>query len=520
MNLFDLISASVERDPDHAAVVFQQWTMSYRDMLSAARRVSATLQRHGVQPSDRVLMYAPNTPEYWPVYLGCAHMGAIFAPVNTAFRARELEYVLPNAQANVAFVHSSVAAEFRELSAAAQGAPKTIIEFEGPRDGVAEPMQSLFEHLSDHEDASPAKAVPADHGALICYTSGTTSTPKPVLHSHASEIFAALGYVAAWRMERSDRGLVTLPLAWIYGLSSAGLALLTAGATVHLMTHFNPERALEAIELNRATIFFGSMSMYVKMVDVLDRRDFKLSSLRLCTNGAEPCPDASVRAFESRAGIRLTHAYALSEARPVVAEDPLDDSAPPGTCGRLVPGATLRLLDEAGHDVPVGAVGEAFIRCPGMLSEYFLEPELTQQRLDADGWLRTGDLVSRDERGYYFVVGRSGDMIIRSGVNISPAEIEDALLEHGQISQAVVVGAPDPVSGQAVFAFIVPRPGVALEQEDIKSHLASRIAQYKMPQRFVVQDDLPTGPSGKLDRAALKAAALKLETPSSAQGDS
>jgi len=511
MNLFDLVQSSLEYGPDRPAMLFYGCTISYAQLMNAARRVSSKLRALNIKPGDRVLMYSPNSPEYLPIYLGCAHAGAVFVPVNTAFRARELQYALDNARPDVAFVHAGVLEQFRSLSDKAQGLPRQVVPFDGASTTAACNGFGAFLNALGSDDAStPAVNCPSDHGALICYTSGSTATPKPVLHSHSSEIFAATGLAAAWRMGRGDCGLVALPLAWIYGLSSGSLALLGAGATVVLMTHFNPERVLEKIQETRATHFFGSMSMYTKMLDVLQRRDFDLSSLRVCTNGAEPCPDASVRAFENRAGVRLTGAYALSEARPVLTKDPLNADGPVGTCGRLVPGAAIRLLDASGREVPIGAVGEAFIRCPGMLTSYFREPQMTEERLDSDGWLRTGDLLSRDADGYYFVIGRTGDMIIRSGVNIAPAEIEAALLEHGGISQAVVVGAPDPTSGQSIVAFVVPSAGATLHEQSLRDYLGSRIATYKVPQKIVVQPDLPIGVSGKLDRAALKALAQQL----------
>jgi long-chain acyl-CoA synthetase len=511
MNLFDLIQSAVECDPDRNAVLFYGCKISYGQLVSAARRVSSKLRALNVKPGDRVLMYSPNSPEFLPVYLGCAHAGAIFVPVNTAFRARELEYALENGRPDVAFIHSGVLEQFRSLSAQARCLPQQVIAFDGASTTAAcRGFGAFLDALGSEENPAPALDCRADHGALICYTSGSTAMPKPVLHSHAGEIFAATGLVAAWRMDRDARGLVAVPLAWIYGLSSGSLALLVAGATVVLMTHFNPERVLERIQETRPTHFFGTMSMYMKMLDVLGRRDFDISSLRVCTNGAEPCPDASVRAFEGRTGVRLTGAYALSEARPVLTKDPLDAGGPAGTCGRLVPGVAVRLLDPSGREVPVGAVGEAFVRCPGMLTGYFREPQLTEERVSSDGWLKTGDLLRRDENGYYFVVGRADDMIIRSGVNIAPAEVEAAILEHKGIAQAVVVGAPDPVSGQAIVAFLVPGAGTAFREDQLREHLSLRIAKYKLPQKFVVRPDLPVGVSGKLDRAALKTLAQQL----------
>jgi long-chain acyl-CoA synthetase len=510
MNLFDLLQASLELGSDRSAVVFGTRTITYGQLIDAALRVAALLRSSDVKPGDRILMYAPNCPEYFPIYLGCAHVGAIFAPVNIAFRAREMSYVLNNACPKVAFIHQGVLQQFRTASANSAGVPRQIIEFDSNADGAG--FGDFLVDLPAGDACPPALGCAAEHGALLCYTSGTTSTPKPVLHSHGSEIHAAKGYVAAWRMERSDRGLVALPLAWIYGLSSAGLALLVSGATVVLMDRFNPERTLEKVQESRATAFFGSMSMYVKMLDVLRRRCFDLSSLRMCTNGAEPCPDSTVQAFQTVTGIRLTGSYALSEVRPVLSEDPLSSEPSTSTCGRLVAGAAIRLMDEAGNEVPEGQIGEAYIRSPGMLTAYYREPQMTDQRMSADGWLKTGDLLRRDATGRYFMVGRKGDMIIRSGVNIAPAEIESALLEHTEISQAVVLGIPDTVSGQAIVAFVVMASGASLDQEQLREHLGSRIAQYKLPQQFIVREDLPTNASGKLDRACLAAAAHQFIT--------
>jgi long-chain acyl-CoA synthetase len=513
MNLFDLIQSSVEYGPDRPAILFYGCSISYRELISAARRVSATLRDQGVQTGDRVLMYAPNSPEYLAVYLGCAHAGAVFVPVNTAFRARELEYVLSNAQPQVVFIEAGVLEQFREQSAGAEHTPSRVISFAGASTTTTrQGFGDFLKILNTADENTPAVNCQPDQAALICYTSGSTASPKPVVHSHASEIFGATGLSNAWRMGRGDRGLVALPLAWMYGLSSGSLALLTGGATVVLLTHFNPERVLETVQAQRATHFFGSMSMYTKMLDVLLRRQFDLTSLRVCINGAEPCPDASVKAFEARAGVKLTAAYALSEARPVLTTDPLDADHPDGSCGRLVAGVSIRLLGPDGHEVEEGAAGEAFIRCPGMLTAYYQEPSLTQERIDPQGWLKTGDLLSRDANGYYFVVGRTGEMIIRSGVNIAPAEIEQALLEYGGISQVVVVGAPDTTSGQCVVAFVVPSTDEHLDEARLREFLSTRIAQSKVPQRIFLRNDFPAGVSGKIDRALLKALAEQLMT--------
>jgi acyl-CoA synthetase (AMP-forming)/AMP-acid ligase II len=211
-----------------------------------------------------------------------------------------------------------------------------------------------------------------------------------------------------------------------------------------------------------------------------------------------------VRNFEERTGVTLLGSYATSEARPVLVVRPGEEAVPEGSVGRLVPDAEIRLEGPDGSEVEVGEPGHALLRCPGLMTAYYGEPELTADRLTPDGWLKTGDILRRDAAGYYFVVGRQSEVIIRSGANIAPAEVESALMSHPAVAEAAVVGVPDPRSGEAVLAYVVAERGALPEEEEMRQFLLERVAAYKVPQRFVFIDNLPRTERGKLDRTTLR----------------
>lgn len=326
-----------------------------------------------------------------------------------------------------------------------------------------------------------------------------------MLHSQRSEVYNARTYAATWGLGPGDRGVVALPLAWVYGLSTTTAALLVSGGTVILLDRFHPVSVLDAIEEHAATAMWGTMSMYTKLLEVIrERGQTDLSSLRVVVNGGEPCPPPLVRNFEEYTGVTLLGSYATSEARPVLVVRPGDKVVPEGSVGQLVPDAEIRLEGPDGREVEIGEPGHALLRCPGQMTAYYGEPELTADRVTPDGWLRTGDILRRDAAGHYFVVGRQSEVIIRSGANIAPAEVESALMSHPAVAEAAVVGVPDPRSGEAVLAYLVAERGTLPREEEIRQFLAQRVAAYKVPQRFVFIEELPRTERGKLDRTALR----------------
>jgi len=303
---------------------------------------------------------------------------------------------------------------------------------------------------------------------------------------------------------------VALPLSWAYGLSTTTTAMLAAGSTVVLLTHFNPVRVLDTIEHKAITLFAGTSTMFVKMLDVYRKAPTDLSSLRNCYVGGEPINRVVVNEFEGVLGRRLWEGYASTEAFPILVTYPaVDAQAPRETCGRLVPDAEIRVVDADGNPVQDGDIGEAQFTCPGRMVAYYNEPELTSERLTSDGWVRSGDLVRKDGAGFYFVVGRISEMIIRGGANIAPSEVESAIVAVAGVSDATVVSAPDDEYGEAVIAFVTTFND-GPDEATLRRHLEAHLASYKIPSRFFFNVRLPSGITGKKDRRSASVIAEQL----------
>jgi acyl-CoA synthetase (AMP-forming)/AMP-acid ligase II len=504
MNLANLVSSTADRTPDALAVEMGSQSLTYRQFVDEGARVSAGLASMGVAAGDRVMLFAENCVEYLVLYHAVARIGAVFVPVHASFQVNELEYVLSNAKPVVVIAHDHL---WERLDRCAGGLPAGRIALGSTsRQDVVR-----YDELGTGVGARVVVDVEPSSPALICYTSGTTDRPQPVTRSHQTEIWNAQSYADVWDYQDSDRALVALPLSWVYGLSTLAQGLLTVGATIVIHADFSATAVIDEIERTSITLFAGTMSMYVALLGALQRRDADLTSLRHLYRGGEPPIPSVVSALENRVGVRLSDGYAATEVAPVLAVDPVrDHDAPVGTAGRLVPGAQIRIVDEAGADVTPGEVGEAWLGGPGLMLGYWNEPQLTAQRVTPDGWFRSGDLLRQGDDGYFFVMGRFSETIIRDGARVAPAEIETALVGLPGIADSVTVGVPDPEFGESIVAFVVVEPDCVVTVDDIYVYLADRIARFKLPTDIILVDEIPLRQNAKRDRRALRRVALEL----------
>lgn len=486
------IALHAERRPDHPALVFGDQTVTHGQLVDQGRRLASALLASGIRKGDRVALLSPNRLEFFSIYLGLATIGAAIVPVNAEFAPHEIRYVLDHSEARMVIRAAALAGTVSEALDGLRSQP-LLEDFDA--------LIARAEGLAPHD--GPRLGSGQDL-ALLCYTSGTTATPKGVAATHGNELASAQAYAGMMAIGPEDRVLVTLPLTFSYGFHVGGYMPLLSGATIHLAPKFHPRLALEAIERERPTVFLGVPTMFAMMADVArkDGRSYDVSSLRLAAASGAALNEQIVADCREGLGLLVRPYYAMTEVRPIFSFDLRQEVQPPdGSVGRLIAPTEVQLVDDTGKDAEEGQPGELWVRGPSFSGAYYKDPERTAAAV-TDGWFRTGDLATRDADGNYFIVGRIRDQIISGGAKIAPIEVEDVLLTHPGIAAAAVVGAPDPIFGQIVKAVIVPTDA-ALGAEDVLAYCHGRLAEYKVPRIVTFMDALPIAPSGKVLKSAL-----------------
>jgi long-chain acyl-CoA synthetase len=353
-------------------------------------------------------------------------------------------------------------------------------------------------------DGAIAERGPDDLCALL-FTSGTAGFPRAAMLTHdnlASNLRAVLarGDVVT---RPDDVAICVVPLFHVLGLNSILDLTLWVGATLVMMERFDPASMIDLLEHERVTVVAGPPAMWSALIHTEGVGPDTFASVRIAVSGAASLPDRVVHEALDRFGLRINEGYGLTEASPsVTVSTGLD--APVGSIGRPIPGVEVRLVDDEGDDVYVGDPGEIWVRGPGVFHGYLGDPEATAAVIDADGWLHTGDIAVVDDDGYLYIVDRAKDLIIVSGFNVYPAEVERALLAHPAVAEAGVVGVPHPHTGEAVKAFVVTEPGGHVEEDELVDWVAGRLARYKCPTKVDVVDEIPRGTTGKVLRRELR----------------
>ena len=489
----DRLDAWAARTPDAVALSEPGTDITYAELGELISAAAAQLARAGMKPADRVALVADNSSAYLVCAFAVWKAGGVLATVYPSLASDELTHCLGSADPVL------VVADERVSGAVRRAAPAGI-----PVIGLD--LRLTVEHVGPATEATPAEV--AGELALLCFTSGSTSAPKAVMHSLAGLTAAATAFADVWHMSRDDSTIVCLPMAWAFGLVTTSMTTLLCGGTVLPLARTRPELLIAAIAERKATFLAGVTTMFTKLVEYLGGLPElpDLSSLRLCVSGGEPRNERSFGIWQSMTGIAVHDNYAASECFPVVTYDPLADPVPRlGSSGTVIEGAHMRIVDPDGREVEPGRAGEALWRGPALMLGYWRNPELTADALTADGWYRTSDLVRVDAEGYVYVEGRLSSMIIRGGSNVSPAEVETVLAAHASVRQVAVIGVDDDLYGQQVVAVVVPVDSNRFDADDLLAHCRAQLAGYKVPTRVVcVADELPRHPAtGKVDRKRL-----------------
>jgi long-chain acyl-CoA synthetase len=490
-NLSDLLSRTAAEHPDRIAIKLDDAETSYAALDLAASRATHFLRAKGVQPGDRVGIMLPNIASFPICYYGALRCGAAVVPMNVLLKEREVAFHLGDCGAKILLAWHQAGA------AADAGARRSNTECV-----LVEPraFASLLDRLPPADDVVERRS---DDTAVLLYTSGTTGTPKGAELTHDNLVRNARISVALFGLDERSVTLGALPLFHAFGQTCGLNATLSVGGCLSLITRFDGDRALELLERDRVTVFQGVPTMYAAMLHHPRGAEIDVSALEVCVSGGASLPVEIMRGFERKFHCQILEAYGLSETSPVASSNRRDRDRKPGSIGLPVDGVEMRVIADSGDEAPQGDVGEVTIRGHNVMKGYWGSPAATAAAIDADGWFKTGDLARVDEDGYYFIVDRKKDLVIRGGYNVYPREVEEILYEHPDVRLAAVIGIPHAVLGEEVAAAIVLKPGAHSTPSELRDFVKQRIAAYKYPRHVWLVDELPMGPTGKILKRAI-----------------
>ena len=496
-----MLNLPVAENPDKAAIIFAGSTTSYRELDESVNRVANALLGLGLRPGDRVAVQLENRPEFVEIFFGIMRAGGIMVPANIMYKADEMGHILSDSGARFLFVSESVSQRLAEILPKVESVDRVV---EVGKKNLIDSIEyrGLF---GESSPTRPTVNIRPEADAVIQYTSGTTGKPKGAVISHANTVTAidTIAGLPNYPIHSESVTLLCLPLFHTFGLNFGAGLTFAFGLTMVLVDRFDPERVFSLIEQHRVTLFWGVPPMYYAFVNTPGLERYDVSSLENAMTGAAILPVVIVERFRDLTGIELCDGYGMSESTAILTSNAVGPVFKRGSVGPPYPGIEIRIVDENGLEVPAGEAGEICARGANVFQGYWNLADDTADTMRG-GWLHTGDLGRFDEDGYVFIVGRSKDLIIVSGFNVYPIEVETVLLRHPKVLDCAVIGVADDYQGESVCAVVVPRPGVELEAPEIEGHCREHLASFKCPKYVVFRDQIPKTASGKILKRALR----------------
>jgi len=500
LSVASILAEAAARHGDRPALLFAGSTTTYEQLWAETRAYAGALRDRGIGPGSRVAMSVPNVPDFARVYYAALSLGAVVIPVHLLLKAEEIAFVLKDAGADLFVVAAPLLAE--ALPAAAEtGVPviTVLLPADTPPPAGALPRLEV-EAAAAKPIARHTPTRPSDP-ATILYTSGTTGRPKGAVGSHLSlveQVHCTL--IDSFDLRADDVVFGGLPLFHTFGQTAVMNMAFRVGASIILLPRFDPDDALALMNAHQATVFTAVPTMYVGMLEAARRTETR-PPLRYAVSGGAALPVAVLESFNETFGADVHEGYGLTETAPIVSSNSLHEPIRPGTVGRALWGVDVAIADpEIDERIELledaDALGEIIVRGHNLFTGYLGRPDATAAAV-VDGWFRTGDLGTYID-GVLTIVDRKKDMVVRSGYNVYPTEVEAVLARHPGIAVSAVFGVPDPVKGQEVHAAIVAREGVELDTDEVIAFVRDRIAAYKYPRIVHIVDDLPLGASGKV----------------------
>ena len=528
----EFLRISAQRFPNQVATIFLGARLTYRQLKAQVDSLAGELHRMGVRQGDRVAIMLPNCPQTVIAYYATLSLGAVAVLTNPLYVERELEHQWGDAGVETAFVLDLLWPRVeglrrklplkRTIVTGVQDYlpfPKNLLfPLQARRQGTPAGVPSAdgifrFKHLVRNRatrSGPPAVDLSPDDLACLQYTGGTTGLPKGAMLTHRN-LVASVTQIRAFllqgHVDAEDRAIAILPIFHVYGMNGVMNLGVHLAATLILLPRLDIKMLVEAIRRHRPTFFLGVPSLYVAVNSYPGIDQVDLSSIKMCFSGAAPLPQDVIEAFEARTGARIAEAYGMTEASSLTHVNPRRGLRKFGSVGVPIMDTDARIVDadaeRTTQELPPGQEGELLVKGPQVMAGYWQHPEETAAVL-RDGWLRTGDIATMDEDGYFYIVDRKKDMILTAGFNVYPREVEEILYQHPKVLEAAVIGLPDKLRGEKVTAYVVLKPGETATAQEIRAFCRERLAHYKEPRAVHFRDELPKSMAGKVLRRVLK----------------
>jgi long-chain acyl-CoA synthetase len=512
LNLAVILEDSAKRYPSKAAFTFADTTLSYSQTNAAANMVANGLKSKGIKAGDKVALSCFNLPYFPIIYFGILKAGAVVVPLSVLLKHDEIEYHLKDSQAKAYFCFSGSP----EL-------PMGEMGFKGfqkvtsckhffmimPKNEMPSPIastQTLGSLMAGQSPVFEMHQTKAEDTCVIIYTSGTTGRPKGAELTHSNLLLNAIVSSELMSSEPTDTQLIVLPLFHIFAMTVLMNAGLYKGVSSILLPRFDAETVFSLMHQHKVTLFAGVPTMYWGLVNYTDPKfdyDSIAKTLKVCASGGASLPVKVLEDFEKRFNVPIIEGYGMSEGSPVVTFNQLKVGRKPGSIGTPVWGVEVKLVDTEGVEVPIGEKGELLYRGHNVMKGYYKKPEANASTLK-DGWLCSGDIAVKDADGFYYIVDRTKDMIIRGGLNVYPREVEEVMIKHEAVSLVAVIGIPDEEMGEEVKGFVVLKEGKSVSEKDLVAWTKDHIASYKYPRSIEFLNALPMSATGKILKKELR----------------
>ncbi len=499
VNVAELLENNRQENGSKEALVWGNSRVSYDELFDAVLRLGAGLKQRGIEKGDRVLLMLPNIPHFPIAYYAILSIGAVVVPANIMFKEREIAYQVEDSEAIAAVGWEGFAEDLKRAQELTESLKHLIVL----GDRIPPEADSLTRMIGENKPLDGFEKLDSQDSAVILYTAGVTGHPKGAELSHGAMMHGMRVLSETLRFTDRERIMAVVPFFHSFGGGVVMNAGLFGGATLVLSPKFNPQEALEMIAGEKVTVFAGVPTMFQYLFNRDNTSEYDLSSLKYCLSGGSALSEELLKRFEEKFNTYVLEGYGLSETCAAACFNNFKRERKPGSIGYPLDGVEMRILDDDDKEVAIGEIGEIAIKSPTLMAGYRNRPQATAEAI-RDGWFRTGDIGRMDMDGYFYIVDRKTDMILKGGFKVFPREIEEVIAAHPQVQEVAVIAISDSIMGEEIKACVVPREGERINPKALIDYCRGRMANYKCPAVLKFYRELPKGPTGRILKKELR----------------